>query len=199
MDSYIYAESNASKGAPLLLLLHGTGGNENDLLELGRQAMPAAHIVSPRGDVSENGAPRFFRRLGVGVFDMDDLARATTKLAGFIREQVARVEPSSVAALGYSNGANILASVLFAAPKLIDRAVLMHPLIPFVPPSQSGLAGRRVLITAGRHDPIVPWESTTGLAAYFEAQGAKAELVSHHGGHQLRQEELDAVQRFLSA
>jgi phospholipase/carboxylesterase len=197
--AYIYAEHAARVGAPLLFLLHGTGGDEHDLIGLGRQVMPGARLVSPRGDVLESGAPRFFRRRGVGVYDMDDLARATTKMSEFMRAQVAAAKPPTVAALGYSNGANILASVLFAAPELIDRAVLMHPLIPFAPPPQPGLVGRRVLVTAGRRDPIAPAASTEALADWFAAQGAEATLVWHDGGHEVQPIELEAAKALLAA
>ncbi len=197
-EGYIHTEVAAPAGAPLLLLLHGTGGDEHDLIELGQQLLPGAHLLAPRGDVSEGGAPRFFRRLGMGVYDMADLDRATRKLAGFIREHVAATKPSSVAALGYSNGANILASVLFAEPGLIDKAVLMHPLIPFAPPPQPGLAGRRVLITAGRADPICPAPATQALADYFAAQGADTSLAWHEGGHEIRRPELLAAGEFLA-
>lgn len=199
MATYHFAEATAAPGAPLLFLFHGTGGDENDLIDLGRKLMPAAHLISPRGDVSENGALRFFKRAGMGVYDMDDLARATTKMAAFMREQIGASEPSSVAALGYSNGANILASVLFTAPELIGKAVLMHPLIPFVPAAQPALASTRVLITAGRQDPIGPVAATTALEAYFAAQGAHVSMAWHDGGHELRQEELQAAQVFLAA
>ena len=195
---YSFAEIAAPEGAPLLLLLHGTGGDENDLLPLGRQLLDGARIVSPRGDVSEGGALRFFKRTGMGVFDMDDLARATEKLAGFIGEQVALHKPSEVVALGLSNGANLLASLLFAHPELVDRAVLMHPLIPFAPPAQPGLAGKPVLITAGRQDPIGPAATTQALADYFTAQGAQPQLVWHNGGHEVRQTELMAARDFLN-
>jgi len=121
MPDYQFAELAAAPRAPLLFLFHGTGGDENDLLALGAQLMPSAHLVSPRGDVSENGALRFFKRAGMGVYDMDDLARATTKMSDFMRKQIDLHAPSSVAALGYSNGANILASVLFAAPDLVRK------------------------------------------------------------------------------
>ena len=197
--SYRYAEVAAPPGAPLLVLLHGTGGDENDLVGLGRQLMPSAHLVSPRGDVLEGGAPRFFRRLGMGVYDMADLDRATAKLAGFIRERVAAIQPSSVAALGYSNGANILASVLFSTPELVGKAVLMHPLIPFEPPAQPGLTGRNVLITAGRHDPIAPAAATEALVDYFAAQSAAAHVAWHEGGHEQQRSELAAAQQFLAA
>jgi phospholipase/carboxylesterase len=197
--SYHFAEAAAPRGAPLLFLFHGTGGDETDLLHLGRDVLPEAHLISPRGDVSEGDALRFFKRTGEGVFDMSDLARATAKMRAFIEERTAALAPSSVAALGYSNGANILASVLFDAPRLIQRAVLMHPLIPFVPTPQPGLAGTRVLITGGRRDPIAPARLTEQLAAYFSAQGAEAQLFWHEGGHQLRREEITAAREFLAS
>lgn len=197
MDSYHFAEVAAPKGAPLLLLFHGTGGDENDLIDLGRQLQPNAHLISPRGDVSEGGALRFFRRTGEGVYDMADFARATGKMTMFLAGRIGALEPSSVSALGYSNGANILASVLFAAPELIGKAVLMHPLIPFEPAAQPGLAGRSVLITAGRRDPISPAGLTERLASYFVAEGADARIVWHEGGHEIRQSELSAARDFL--
>jgi phospholipase/carboxylesterase len=196
--SYHFAKVAAPEGAPLLFLLHGTGGDENDLIDLGRQLMPNASLVSPRGDISEAGAPRFFKRLGMGVYDMVDLERATAKMARFMAEQIATVEPSSVAALGYSNGANILAAVLFRVPELVDRAVLMHPLIPFDPPPQPRLDGRRVLITAGRHDPIAPTEMTLRLEAHFKKQGADCAIFWHEGGHEIRREELESAKAFLT-
>ena len=198
MADYAYAEVAAPVGAPLLFLLHGTGGDENDLLDLGHSVLPGAHLISPRGDVSENGAPRFFRRLGMGVYDMADLQRATEKLATFMAVHAARVRPTWVGALGYSNGANVLASVLFTRPGLVDRAVLMHPLIPFAPAPQPALANRRVLVTAGRHDPIAPFAGTEQLGAYFAAQGAKVDVVAHDGGHELRREEVLAARDFLA-
>jgi phospholipase/carboxylesterase len=197
--SYHFAEVTAPTGAPLLFLLHGTGGDETDLLDLGRQLLPAAHLISPRGDVLEGGAPRFFKRLGMGVYDMADLDRATGKMAAFMTEHVGAAEPSFVAALGYSNGANILASVLFRKPQLVDRAVLMHPLIPFEPPAQPGLAGQKVLITAGRRDPIAPVAMTDSLARYFSSQGAAAALAWHDGGHEIARPELTAIRDFLAA
>jgi phospholipase/carboxylesterase len=196
--SYAFAEVTAPRGAPLLFLLHGTGGDETDLIALGRQVLPGAHLVSPRGDVLEGDAPRFFKRLAMGVYDMGDLDRATTKMARFIDERVRAAEPSIVAAVGYSNGANLLASVLFQHPDLLDRVVLMHPLVPFQPPNQPGLAGREVLITAGRSDPIAPAAMTDRLAGYFRSQGAATSVVWHDGGHEIRPSELAALQEFLT-
>lgn len=196
--TYQYAEVAAPAGAPLLFLFHGTGGNEHDLIGLGQQLMPGAHLIAPRGDVSEGGALRFFKRTGEGVYDMADFARATAKMTAFIEERVAALKASSVAALGYSNGANILASVLFAQPEKIDRAVLMHPLIPFAPAAQPALAGKQLLITAGRRDPIGPAPLTEKLATYFTAQGATTSIHWHDGGHELRQDEIFAARTFLA-
>ena len=132
---------------------------------------------APRGDVSEFGAARFFRRTGEGVYDMDDLAVRTTKMAAFVRAHRDAAKPSAVIGLGYSNGANILASVLFADPALFDAAVLMHPLIPFEPEIEGDLAGKRMLITAGRRDPICPPDLTSRLEAHLRA----AERRCHSG------------------
>ena len=142
-------------GAPLIFAFHGTGGDENQFFDLARQLHPGAGIVSPRGDVSEGGAARFFRRTGEGVYDMDDLALRTQRMATFIAEEAARHAGAPVYGFGYSNGANILASVMMAKPQLFERVGLLHPLIPWEP-APVDLTGRRVLITAGRRDPICP-------------------------------------------
>jgi phospholipase/carboxylesterase len=134
----------------------------------------------------------------MGVYDMADLARATDKLARFFASKIAEARPSATYALGYSNGANILASVLFKAPELIDRAVLMHPLIPFAPDPQRGLEGRDVLITAGRRDPIAPVALTEQLSAYFVSQGARCSIAWHNGGHEIHQEELSEARQLLA-
>lgn len=198
MLDYHFAEKAAPTGAPLLVLLHGTGGDETSLLDIGGQLLPGAHLVAPRGDVSEGGALRFFRRTAEGVYDMADLKRATGKMASFIAAQAAATGTSRVMALGYSNGANILAAVLFERPDLIERAVLMHPLIPFLPAPQPGLAGHRVLITAGRADPICPAALTERLERYLAAQGAVSHLFWHEGGHEIRQAEFLAARDLLS-
>ncbi|WEX10049.1 alpha/beta hydrolase [Chelativorans sp. AA-79] len=197
-DAYRHLAMSAGPGRPLLFLFHGTGGDERQLLSLAGDVLPGAGIVAPLGDVSEHGAPRFFRRTGEGVYDMDDLARATEKMAGFVRAHVAAERPSAVLGLGYSNGANILASVVFADPALFDAAVLMHPLIPFEPRFSSAHARTRLLLTAGRHDPICPAALTGRLVAYLEAAGAATELVWHEGGHELRSNEVDAARDFLA-
>lgn len=198
-DAYAHSIVQGVKGGPLLFVFHGTGGNEMQLLALADEVLPGATVVAPRGDVSEMGAARFFRRLGEGRYDMADLARATDRMAGFVHAHARAAETARVCGLGYSNGANILASVMLSAPELFSCAVLMHPLIPFAPAPQPGLAGRQVLITAGRHDPVCPPDLTLRLEAYFRGQGAMAELEWHEGGHELRLNEVEAARRFLSA
>jgi phospholipase/carboxylesterase len=195
---YVFREIEGASGAPLLFVLHGTGGDEFQFIELAQHLVPGAHIISPRGDVSELGALRFFRRTGEGVYDMADLERRTGKLARFIAAHRKRLASTSVLAFGYSNGANILASVLFAEPTLVDRAALLHPLIPFTPSAQPQLAGRKVLMTAGRRDPICPPSATEALERYFADQHAEVETVWHEGGHELRQPELEAAARFFA-
>ena len=194
-DAYIYEALPGEPGAPTAFLFHGTGGNEQQLIGLGRDLLPNATLISPRGDVSEMGAARFFRRTGEGVYDMDDLARATTKMEGFVRAH--SDGPGKILGLGYSNGANILASTLFAAPELFDAVVLMHPLIPFAPRIKGSLAGKRILITAGRRDPICPPALTSRLDAYLRDAGAEVTLEWHEGGHELRPNEVSAAKQFL--
>ncbi|MEO8881870.1 MAG: alpha/beta hydrolase [Devosia sp.] len=198
-DGYVYREKIGSgAGAPLLFLFHGTGGDEDQFFDIGGQLLPGGHLIAVRGDVSEHGALRYFKRTGEGRYDMADLARRTDSMAAFIAAHVGEKRPSAVYGLGYSNGANILASVLFERPELFDGAVLMHSLIPFEPPAAAGLKGKHVLITAGRHDPIAPVDGTQKLASYFERQGAVVKTHWHPGGHELRQEEFAAAQAFLA-
>jgi phospholipase/carboxylesterase len=198
INSYIHKVLPGSPGGALLFTFHGTGGDENQFIGLARELVPGATIVSPRGDVSEHGAARFFRRTGEGVYDMEDLARATDKMAGFVRAHVEAVKPSAVLGLGYSNGANILASVVFADPVLFDVSVLMHPLIPFEPERRGSLTGRQILITAGRRDPICPPNLTARLLAVLEDRGADVTLEWHEGGHEIREYVVEATRQFLA-
>jgi phospholipase/carboxylesterase len=199
MADYHYREDKGSDAAaPLFFVFHGTGGDENQFFDLGGQLLPGARIIAPRGDVSEGGALRYFRRTAEGVYDMDDLRQRTAQMVDFVTARKAEGSASRVIGLGYSNGANILAAVQFAAPDLFDATVLMHPLIPFTPP-QVDLAGKAVLITAGQRDPIAPAAATQALQDYFARNGAASKLVWHSGGHELRQEELLETQAFLAA
>jgi phospholipase/carboxylesterase len=195
--SYHHLARAPAPGAPLVFVFHGTGGDEHQFFGLIPQILPEAGIVAPRGDVSEHGANRFFRRTGEGVYDMADLAARTAKMVGFIRAHKARNPGVPVYGLGYSNGANILASVLLTAPDLFDRAVLMHPLIPWAPDPNPALKAVQVLITAGRRDPICPLPLTEALADYFTAQGSQVALSLQDGGHEVREGELAAIRGFL--
>ena len=197
MSENYFTKDHAGQGpdAPTLVLLHGTGGDENQFFNLGRQLLPRARLVAIRGDVSEGGALRYFRRTGEGVYDMDDLALRTEKMAGFLKGLGTQ---GPLIGLGYSNGANILASVMMAHPELIDAGVLMHPLIPWEPEAVEGLDGRNVLITAGRRDPICPASRTQALADWFARQGAQTEVEWHEGGHEIVQSELAAIAGFLA-
>lgn len=197
--TYHAERTSGAEGAPLIFTFHGTGGDEHQFHELASQLVPGAHVVSPRGDVSEMGANRYFRRTGEGVYDMDDLWARASAMADFMTAEVARFGATRVIALGYSNGANILAAVALIRPELVDDFILMHPLIPWSPDAQPGLAGKRILITAGRRDPICPAPLTEAFEAYLAGQSAKVTTEWHDGGHELRQTELIAMQQFLSA
>lgn len=186
-------------GAPLIFAFHGTGGDEHQFFELAQQLYPGAGVVSPRGDVSEHGAARFFRRTAEGVYDMADLAHRTEAMAAFIAAYKAQYPDAPVYGFGYSNGANILASVAMAHPDLFARIGLLHPLIPWEPQANPALAGKRVLITAGKRDPICPWPLSQKLIDWFAAQGAEVSTDIHDGGHELQQQEVAALQTLLTA
>ena len=196
LESYHFAEKAGEAHAPLVFTFHGTGGDEYQFLDLAEDLFPGSSIISPRGDVSEYGAARFFRRTGEGIYDMADLAARTASMAAFIAAHKTRTGAQRVIGLGYSNGANILASVMFSHPDLFTDAVLMHPLIPFTPKDNAALAGKRVLITAGRMDPICPAPLTEKLAGYFRAQNADVSVHWHPGGHDIRESELHAIEEW---
>ena len=197
--TYHAKRTRGTAGEPLFLTFHGTGGTEDQFHGFAEQIRPGAHVTSPRGDVSEHGASRFFRRTGEGVYDMDDLAARTAAMAQFIADEKSSVDSTEVSGLGYSNGANILATVALEQPTLVDTYVLLHPLIPWEPAPQPGLDGRRVLITAGARDPICPAPMTQAFADYLTAQGAEVTLHWHPGGHEIAQSEVDAIAAFLQS
>ena len=199
IDSYIALTRAPDPGAPLIFAFHGTGADETQFFGIAGQLVPGAGVVSPRGDVSEMGAARFFRRTGEGVYDMEDLAQRTEAMADYVAAWKARHPENPVYGFGYSNGANILASVSMSRPDLFTRIGLLHPLIPWTPDPTPGLAGTRVLVTAGRHDPICPWPMTEKLIDWYGDQGAKVTTEVHEGGHDLRQQELVALRALLSS
>lgn len=201
IDHYVFAEKSGAShqtGGPLFFVFHGTGGNEMQFLDLGTEMMPTAHVISPRGDVSEMGALRFFRRTAEGVYDFEDLANRTATMIDFIKAQVEKYKPSAVIGMGYSNGANILASVIDQAPSLFSHAVLMHPLVTWDFEKGGSLEGTSFFITAGGRDPICPPDLTGKLVDMIEARGAKAKIFWHAGGHEVPQDELEAVRSYAS-
>lgn len=172
-------------GAPTLLVLHGTGGHEHDLVPLGRSLMPGAAILSPRGKVLEGTKPRFFRRLAEGVFDLDDLRARTQELADFVGAAAAHYgfDPARLAAAGFSNGANIASSLMLLRPGVIRAAGLFSPMVPFVPDPLPDLRASAVFINAGRRDPLVAPAQTQAWADLLERCGARVTLRWTDGGH----------------
>ncbi|ADI00287.1 alpha/beta hydrolase [Salisediminibacterium selenitireducens] len=189
---HIYKQGNGSD-QETLLLLHGTGGDENDLLPLADMIDPQANVLSVRGNVDENGMNRFFRRLREGVFDEEDLIFRTKELADFIDEasQKYKFDRNKVMAVGYSNGANIAASLLYHYDKPLKGAVLLHPMVPRRGLELPDMKGLPVFIGAGSNDPICPPEETEELKKHLDAQGADVELFWDQQGHQLTRAEID--------
>jgi phospholipase/carboxylesterase len=182
-----------------LILLHGTGGTEADLLEPGRALDPDAALLSPRGKVLENGMPRFFRRLAEGVFDRKDLVHRTHELADFIEFAAGHYgfEQSQSIAVGYSNGANIAGSILLLRPDTFRGAALWRPMVPLVPENLPELKGAPVLVAAGSDDPIIPVENVRELVALLQRSGADVTLNFEDSGHGLTQTTLATTRRWL--
>jgi predicted esterase/catechol 2,3-dioxygenase-like lactoylglutathione lyase family enzyme len=182
-----------------LLLLHGTGGDEEDLIPLGRSLLPGAGLLSPRGKVLERGAPRFFRRLAEGVFDQEDLARRTEELAQFIEAatKTYELDRDGIVAVGFSNGANIAASLLLRRPGLVRRAVLLSPMVPFEPEAPPDLTGTSVFIGAGRADSIAPPAQAEHLAGLLRRAGAVVTVHWEPSGHAVTEREVDAAREWL--
>jgi len=188
-----------SDGSVTLLMLHGTGGDEEDLIPLGRQLLPGAGILSPRGKVLEGGAPRFFRRLAPGVFDLKDLAFRTDELAEFIdaAAKTYRLDRSRIVAAGFSNGANIAASLLLRRGGVVRGAVLLSPMLPFEPDSLPDLSATSVFIGAGERDPMASRETVVALESALADAGAKVTTHWTPVGHTVTKEELDAAREWI--
>ncbi|GCF06763.1 alpha/beta hydrolase [Dictyobacter arantiisoli] len=193
------SDDEAGKKLPTLLLLHGTGGNEDDLLDLGRSLVPGAALLSPRGKVLENGMPRFFRRLAEGIFDLEDLQRRTDELADFVSaaSEAYHFDPTQVVALGYSNGANIAASMLLLRPGILHGAILLRAMIQLVPDPLPELAGIPTLIHAGNMDPIIPVAQTEQLVHVLRQAGASVTERWMNVGHGLTREDLRSAKAWL--
>lgn len=182
---FVPAEDPTS--ADTLVVLHGTGGDESDLIGIGQAVAPGAAILSPRGNVLENGAPRFFRRLSEGVFDPKEVHSRAEELARFIRAATVtyRLEPSRIFVLGYSNGANAASTVMLVEPDVFRGAILLRPMLVYEPTEHSDLSGRAVAISSGRMDPIVPADSVERLAELLKSAGADVTLKWQLTGHNL--------------
>lgn len=180
---------------PTLLLLHGTGGNEQDLLPLAGMIDENASVLSVRGNVSENGMPRFFRRLAEGIFDEEDLVFRTKELKDFLDNAAKEYgfDRGNVVAIGYSNGANIAGSLLFHYSDALKGAILHHPMVPRRGIDLPSHSGTPVFITAGKNDPICPAQESTDLQLLLEKAGAKASIHWENNGHQLSRSEVEAA------
>jgi phospholipase/carboxylesterase len=184
---FIHRFVPGEESADTLLVLHGTGGTENDLIGIGQAIAPGAAILSPRGNVLENGAPRFFKRIAEGVFDPKEVRSRAEELAKFIRAATItyRLDPQRIFALGYSNGANVASTVMLIEPGVIQGSILLRPMVVYEPPEKSDLTGSSVFISAGRMDPIVPTDSVEQLANMFRAANADVTLKWQISGHNL--------------
>jgi phospholipase/carboxylesterase len=194
---YLPGEDEAG---PTLLLLHGTGGNEEDLIPLGETLAPGAAILSPRGKVSEYGAPRFFRRLAEGVFDHEDLLFRTHELAEFVEaaSEEYGFDPSKLVAVGYSNGANVAASTILLHPGLLRAAVLFRAMVPFEPDMTPDLSGMPIFMAAGRADRMIPPDNAQRLADILIEAGADVDLRWRDTGHPLTYEDVREAKRWLA-
>ncbi len=184
-----------------LLLLHGTGGNENDLLPLGRAIAPYATLLSPRGTVLEHGMPRFFKRNADGAFDHEDLVERTHELAAFVERSASGYgfDVARITAVGFSNGANIAAALMLLHPRLLAGAILLRPMVPFIADELPDLSGRRVLVAAGRSDPVVPARQSEILAGMLTEAGADVTLHWSPGEHGLEAGDVAAASAWWQA
>jgi predicted esterase len=199
--SYLHRfEAGTDSSAPPLLLLHGTGGDENDLIPLGQKLSPGSALLSPRGDVSEHGARRFFARLGEGVFDPVEVTRRTHALADFITAAAKHyhLDLTKLTAVGFSNGANIAATLLLLRPESLAGAVLLRPMVVLEPKQLPDLSGKHVFLSSGSFDPIVPNDHPERLAGQLRRAGADVTLQMHPASHGLVPADFAGTQQFLA-
>jgi phospholipase/carboxylesterase len=192
-------EKGTEGGARPILLLHGTGGDENDLLSLGRMVAPHAPMLSPRGKILENGMPRFFRRLAEGVFDEEDVRSRANDLANFITEARTLYGISAPIALGYSNGANIAAAVMLLRPETLAGAILLRAMIPLSKTQPVNLKHKPVLIVSGLRDPIIPAAKASQLASLLQKDGATVDHRTLPAGHELSQADVTLARTWWQA
>jgi phospholipase/carboxylesterase len=196
---FIPPHSNAKESNQTLLLLHGTGGTENDLIPLGNELAPNASILSVRGRVLENGMPRFFRRLEEGVFDLEDLKMRTDELAEFLAKSSSKYmfDVKRIIAVGYSNGANIAASLLLRRPEFLAGAILFRVMVPYTPTVLPDLSNKSIILLEGLHDPIVSRTDAQRLLEIFTNAQSNVTLKWQDSGHNLTNEDIFAAKKWL--
>jgi len=198
--NFIYRFEAGAKNSPTLLLLHGTGGNETDLIEFGRAIAPRGNLLSPRGNVLENGMPRFFRRFSHGVFDLEDLKFRTKELLEFIEASAKKYgfDRENVIAMGYSNGANIAATLLLLHERSLAGAILFRPMMTLAPEKMPDLSRCKVLVCAGDRDSMIDPAKTSELISFLRTAHADVSVHYHPGGHELGRDDFETAQRWLS-
>ena len=198
-DQAYRPKDNKSKTLTLLLL-HGTGGNEDDLIQVGQMISPSASLLSPRGKVLENGMPRFFKRLAEGVFDLEDLKFRTRELADFVKDasNIYGFDLNKTIAVGFSNGANIAASLLLSYPGTLMGAILFRAMVPFIPNSPLDLSDKKVLLSAGVYDPIVSESQTQSLYNILKKSRTNVTLKWQQSGHNLTESDILDAKEWLS-
>ena len=205
MTDFIHRyEPATNAGSPPLLLLHGTGGDENDLLGLGQMIAPGSALLSPRGRVLEHGMPRFFRRLAEGVFDEEDVRRRALELGAFVADARKQYGIAAPVAVGFSNGANIAAALLLLKPDVLAGAILLRAMVPLSDPPKANLvktslAGKPVLLLSGQADPIVPSSNSAKLAALLSEAGARVDHKVLPAGHQLSQADVTLARNWIGS
>lgn len=196
IHSYVFEPGSTGR---TLLMLHGTGGNEHDLLPLGRKLLPGAALLSPRGNVLEHGMPRFFRRYAEGVFDLEDVAFRARELARWLRVAMTKynIHPDHMTAVGYSNGANTAAALMLVEPGLLTSAILMRAMVT-IEPQQSQIDPARVLMLTGEQDPIIPLDNAKRLCAVLRSRGMNVDQHILPTGHNLVPQDLGISMQWLA-
>lgn len=196
---HVFIQSKTSETAKVLILFHGTGGNERDLIPLAENIAPGYSYLGIRGNINEGGMPRFFRRLAEGVFDEADIIERSSQLRSFLEEASTEYgfELSKSVALGYSNGANIISAINFLHPGTFETSVLLRPMTPLIPKNIPDLRGQKVMLSFGTHDPLMPSGEVDKLSGLYQKYGAATKVNVEHAGHQLVQQDIIRAAEFI--